>query len=132
MFKFPVFNQVQTKCFPIVSGSFFVRNQGARQLTPCRQLWLSDDNAVISAPTGAGKTVLFEIALLKALQADSEAQAVYIAPTKSLCTERYNDWLKRLKPIFKHGITQKSEVVVELTGDSGFDALKNAKEARLM
>ena len=94
---------------------------------------MTDDNVVVSAPTGAGKTVLFEIAMLKALQADQEAQAVYIAPTKSLCTERFNDWNKRLRPIFKHGKKRTKEaVVVELTGDSGFEALQSAKEARLM
>lgn len=72
--------------------------------------------------------------MLKALQKDPESAAVYIAPTKSLCTERFNDWTRRLKPVFKHGKKKGANcpVVVELTGDTDLEALAAAKEARLM
>ena len=54
----------------------------------------TERNLVVSAPTGSGKTVLFELALLKALRADGakpDRIAVYLSPMKSLCGERYRD-----------------------------------------
>ena len=47
---------------------------------------------VVTAPTGAGKTVLFELAMIRLWQCEKEGQIVYIAPTKSLCSERQRDW----------------------------------------
>ena len=50
---------------------------------------------VISAPTGAGKTVLFEIAMIRCMQDSTSNKIVYMAPTKSLCGERVKDWQKK-------------------------------------
>ena len=71
----------------------------------------TNDNIVVSAPTGAGKTCLFEMAMAKlftvALQTNSRNQngiaqqlskhrkIVYIAPSKALCDERFEDWSRR-------------------------------------
>ena len=68
----------------------------------------TNDNIVVSAPTGAGKTCLFEMAMAKlftvALQTNGRKQngisqqlskhrkIVYIAPSKALCDERFEDW----------------------------------------
>jgi replicative superfamily II helicase len=62
----------------------------------------SDANVVVSAPTGAGKTALFEMALVRLLFDPDRAhtgaarKAVYISPTKALCEERFQDWSTRL------------------------------------
>jgi hypothetical protein len=72
----------------------------------------SDDNIVVSAPTGAGKTAVFEMALARFLVNDLQLRnpgqsmgpqrvsmnrkIVYIAPSKALCEERYDDWKERL------------------------------------
>ena len=62
----------------------------------------SDANVVVSAPTGAGKTALFEMALVRLLFDPDRAhtgaarRAVYISPTKALCEERFLDWSTRL------------------------------------
>ena len=58
----------------------------------CVQILKTDENMVVTAPTGAGKTVLFELAMIRLWQNEKEGQIVYIAPTKSLCSERYRDW----------------------------------------
>lgn len=70
--------------------------------------WHSGENMLISAPTGAGKTVCFELAILrhihgalktskiKHLQSNClEGKIVYIAPTKSLCSEKLESWQQR-------------------------------------
>lgn len=70
----------------------------------------SDDNVVVSAPTGAGKTCIFEMAMGRLFTGASASSAsvkdipksrkiVYISPSKALCDERYNDWTKRLADI---------------------------------
>jgi ATP-dependent DNA helicase HFM1/MER3 len=69
----------------------------------------SNDNIVVSAPTGAGKTALFEIAMARFFLADLQSKGmhhsrsqisnarkiVYISPSKALCEERYDDWSQR-------------------------------------
>lgn len=109
IFKFGVFNAMQSTCFDTI--------------------YHSDDNAVISAPTGAGKTALFELAILRLFaSADADAKVVYIAPTKSLCSERARDWKT------KFGRLGLGWGVVELTGDSraGAGSLKDVGEARII
>jgi len=68
----------------------------------------STDNIVVSAPTGAGKTALFEMAMGRLFDGYSvdhsseipkSQKIVYISPSKALCDERYNDWKTRLAQI---------------------------------
>ncbi|KAF8499942.1 P-loop containing nucleoside triphosphate hydrolase protein, partial [Gautieria morchelliformis] len=108
-FKFGVFNAIQSQCYDIMMN------------TP--------GNTVISAPTGSGKTVLFELALIRMLMGRNshDIKCVYMAPTKALCSERYRDWSAKLDPI---GIK-----CCELTGDTvgyGRDALRDAKTSTVL
>ena len=46
-----------------------------------------------TAPTGSGKTVLMELAIIRVLlNYGSNSKIIYMAPTKSLCSERVKDW----------------------------------------
>ncbi|KAK7476597.1 hypothetical protein BaRGS_00032143 [Batillaria attramentaria] len=105
IFQFPFFNAVQSMAFD--------------------QLLYTDQSVVVSAPTGSGKTVLFELALVRLLLctqvAPSNIRVVYMAPMKSLCSERVGDWKQKLSPL---GLE-----CLELTGDSDltdFTALHHA------
>lgn len=51
----------------------------------------TDSNLIVSAPTSSGKTVLFEMAILKYSHLTSPI-CLYLAPIKSLCHEKYNQW----------------------------------------
>jgi len=76
---------------------------------------------VVSAPTGSGKTAVFELAMVKALDENDNAKMIYISPTKSLCNERLRDWEAKFASL--------NVRCMELTGDTGntnFAALANA------
>ncbi|KAL0440541.1 UNVERIFIED_CONTAM: DExH-box ATP-dependent RNA helicase DExH12 [Sesamum latifolium] len=94
--QFKHFNPVQTQVFTI--------------------LYNSDDNVLVAAPTGSGKTICAEFAILRNHQKgpDSVMRAVYIAPIEALAKERYLDWKKK----FGEGLGMR---VVELTGETATD-----------
>lgn len=75
----------------------------------------SNGNLVISAPTAAGKTVLLELGIVRNFTIDAQspqkARVVYLAPTKSLCSEKIRDWKSSFE--LKKGLK-----VMECTGDS--------------
>ncbi|EUC66319.1 P-loop nucleoside triphosphate hydrolase, putative [Rhizoctonia solani AG-3 Rhs1AP] len=112
VFKFGVFNAMQSQCFDTAVNT--------------------DSNMVISAPTGAGKTVLFELSVIRLLQYENNvsqtmSKCVYMAPTKAICSERSRDWSAK----FNHlGVK-----CCELTGDtmkSGRSAWKEAKDCAII
>ena len=66
--QFRHFNPIQTQVFTVLSNS--------------------DDNVLVAAPTGSGKTIYAEFALLRLHQkgTDSVFRCVYIAPIEALAT----------------------------------------------
>ncbi|CCF60359.1 hypothetical protein KAFR_0J02950 [Kazachstania africana CBS 2517] len=76
IFQFTHFNRMQSESF--------------------KHIYECDNNCVISSPTGSGKTVLFELAILQLLRIPQviieNLKILYIAPTKSLCSEIFNKW----------------------------------------
>lgn len=78
VFPFEYFNKMQSEAF--------------------KDIYESQLNCIVSAPTGSGKTVLFELAIISELNKLSdtcEFKALYIAPTKSLCNEKYEHWKRK-------------------------------------
>ncbi|CBI34887.3 unnamed protein product, partial [Vitis vinifera] len=114
-FSFRYFNSLQSECF---SACF-----------------LSDVNMVISAPTGSGKTVLFELCILRLLSrfiseegrfihVKGTLKTIYIAPSKALVQEKLRDWNQKLGSL---GIN-----CLELTGDNEFYNIRNIQEADII
>ncbi|XP_068055962.1 probable ATP-dependent DNA helicase HFM1 isoform X4 [Anomalospiza imberbis] len=97
--EFPYFNYAQSKALD--------------------DLLYTDRNFVICAPTGSGKTVMFELAITRLLMEAPlpwlSIKVVYMAPIKALCSQRFDDWKEKFGPI---GLTCK-----ELTGDTLMDDL---------
>lgn len=106
LFHFPVFNAVQSKCF--------------------QSVYKCDDNVVLAAPTGSGKTVVMELAICRLLNTlkDEQFKVVYQAPTKSLCSERFRDWSRKFQTL---GLQ-----CAELTGDTDHNQLKNVQNSQII
>ncbi|CAN0004702.1 unnamed protein product, partial [Heterosigma akashiwo] len=103
LYKFDYFNPIQGQAFHV--------------------LYHTDKNVLVGAPTGSGKTVIGELAILRMLNraGRGNAKAVYIAPLKALARERLKDWRRKLGGGL--GLS-----VLELSGDvtPDFGALKRA------
>jgi ATP-dependent DNA helicase HFM1/MER3 len=106
VFPFPNFNAVQSKSF--------------------QKVYKSDDNFVLSSPTGSGKTAILELAICRAINTNATGQykIIYQAPTKALCSERQRDWQKKFAPLDLN--------CIELTGDSDSVDLRNVQTANII
>ncbi|NXX14413.1 HFM1 helicase, partial [Podargus strigoides] len=106
--EFPYFNYAQSKALD--------------------DLLYTDKNFVICAPTGSGKTVMFELAITRLLMEAPlpwlNIKVVYMAPIKALCSQRFEDWKEKFGPI---GLSCK-----ELTGDTVMDDLFEIHHAHII
>lgn len=78
-------------------------------------LYTTDENVFIGAPTGSGKTVCAEFALLRHWSKADSGRAVYIAPFQELINLRFQDWQSRL------GGLRSGKSIVKLTGETTAD-----------
>lgn len=74
-------------------------------------LFHTDENMLIGAPTGSGKTVTAELTALRVFQTQPKGLVVYVAPLKALVRERARDWRQRL-------CGKLGKKLVELTGEA--------------
>jgi len=88
-FKF--FNPIQTQCF----GSLFE----------------SDQNVLICAPTGSGKTVCAELAMLRLFSTNPTGKCVYVVPKTEIVESVYLKWSTTLTEVL-------DVQVVKLTGET--------------
>ncbi|KXX76301.1 ATP-dependent DNA helicase MER3 [Madurella mycetomatis] len=106
IFPYGLFNAVQSKCFNIVYGT--------------------NDNLVVAAPTGSGKTAILELAICKLAlnRGNGNFKIVYQAPTKALCAEKARDWGKK----FSH----MNLKCAELTGDTSQAEMRRVGDASII
>ncbi|KAK2163706.1 hypothetical protein LSH36_75g12085 [Paralvinella palmiformis] len=98
--KFPFFNPVQTQVFNAVYDS--------------------DENVFIGAPTGSGKTICAEFAILRALSQNPDCRCVYCTPKEALAEQVYHNWQNMFG-------MQLGKKVVLLTGETATDLKLLAK-----
>ncbi|KAL5749048.1 hypothetical protein ACOSQ2_026345 [Xanthoceras sorbifolium] len=90
LYKFSHFNPIQTQIFHV--------------------LYHTDSNVLLGAPTGSGKTISAELAMLRLFNTQPDMKVIYIAPLKAIVRERMSDWRNRL-------VSQLGKKMVEMTGD---------------
>ena len=74
----------------------------------------TDDNVLLCAPSGSGKIIAAEFALLRLFKHNASGRAVFIAPTEALCQHRFEAWGQK----FGVGLQKR---VVKLTGETAAD-----------
>lgn len=93
--KVQAFNKIQTQVF--------------------QALYNSDDNVFIGAPTGSGKTICAEFALLRLWSKPNAPRAVCIEPFQDMVDQRVVEWRA------KFGSIQGGKDIVALTGETSAD-----------
>ncbi|XP_048478525.1 probable ATP-dependent DNA helicase HFM1 [Plutella xylostella] len=102
VFTYPFFNLVQSK---IIEDALY-----------------SDKSMVVCAPTGSGKTVVFEMAIVQLLMKlddmnyTDDFKIIYMAPVKAVCSERLSEWYPKF--------TRLGLLCIEVTGDTDVDFSK--------
>lgn len=104
LFSYEYFNPIQTQVF--------------------HTLYHTDQNVLLGAPTGSGKTVAAELAVLRLQRETPHLKAVYLGPLKALVQERLTDWDRKF-------VRTLGKKMVELTGEFTPDVLA-LKEADII
>lgn len=92
---FDTFNKVQTQVFS--------------------SLFKTNDSVFVGAPTGNGKTICAEFAILRHWSSQASGRAVYIAPFQELVDQRLADWQGRLSKV------AGGKQIVKLSGETTAD-----------
>jgi pre-mRNA-splicing helicase BRR2 len=93
--SFANFNKIQTQVF--------------------QALFTTDENVFIGAPTGSGKTICAEFALLRLWSKKDASRAVCIEPYQDMVNMRVDEWSEKFANL------QGGKVVVALTGEQSQD-----------
>ncbi|XP_077966042.1 putative ATP-dependent DNA helicase HFM1 [Styela clava] len=101
------------------------------QSTVLDDVLYTDNPLVVCAPTGSGKTMIFELAIIRMLlkcdeysRPHSEQKIIYMAPIKALCAQRHSEWGHKFESI--------NLKCTQLTGDSNNDDLAELQKANII
>jgi pre-mRNA-splicing helicase BRR2 len=78
-------------------------------------LYTSDENVFIGAPTGSGKTICAEFALLRLWSKREQPRAVCIEPYQEMVDQRVKEWQAKFSKL------QGGKEIVSLTGETSAD-----------
>jgi pre-mRNA-splicing helicase BRR2 len=78
-------------------------------------LYTTSESVFVGAPTGSGKTICAEFALLRAFESDAEAKCVYIVPHAELCQKQVREWRETFGKILgKNVLSLTGEVTADI------------------
>jgi len=92
--SFPCFNPIQTQVF--------------------NAIYNGDENVFVGAPTGSGKTICAEFALLRAFTRDPDSRSVYVTPVEAVAELIYKEWREKFE-------VRLGKRVALLTGETSTD-----------
>jgi pre-mRNA-splicing helicase BRR2 len=105
LYGFKQFNPIQTQTF--------------------HELFKTDRNCLVCAPSGSGKLVCAEFAIHRMLVSDPDGKCVYVAPKDDVVDIVHKNWSKRLGSILQ------PNQVVKLTGETASD-LRLLSQAKIV
>jgi helicase len=83
-----------------------LKKQNISQLRPCQEqsikkgLFSTNKNQLVCTPTGSGKTLVAEMAMLQAILL-KKRKVIYIVPLKALASEKYKEFVELYGNLFK-------------------------------
>ncbi|ETE58282.1 small nuclear ribonucleoprotein helicase, partial [Ophiophagus hannah] len=98
--------------FEPLPPQYFIRVVSDRWLL-FNTVYNSDENVFVGAPTGSGKTICAEFAILRMLLQNVEGRCVYITPMEALAEQIFLDWYEKFQ--------ERLLKVVLLTGETSTD-----------
>jgi len=90
LFPFREFNPIQTQSF--------------------HELYKTDRNVLVCAPSGSGKLALASLAILRDIQTNPKGKYVYVAPLKDIANETFKLWKNKYSTLL-------NDQIVQLTGE---------------
>ena len=105
LYSFREFNPIQTQSF--------------------HELFKTDRNCLVCAPSGSGKRACAEFAVLRMLTTNSEGKCVYVAPTDEIAIPLFEAWDTLFGTLLRKG------AVVRLSGETTPD-LKSVAEGKII
>ena len=105
LFGYKEFNPIQTQTF--------------------HELFKTDRSCLVCAPSGSGKTVCAEFAILRMLTTNAEGKCVYVAPSDDIADPVFEQWNNRFGSLLRSGS------IVRLSGETTPD-LKLLAEGKII
>lgn len=95
VFDFDEFNSIQTQTF--------------------HQLFKTDENCLICAPPGSGKTVCAEFSMVRTLVNGPDGKCLYVAPNNDILQPIFDRWIQKFGPII--GVSSIAVLVGDVSAD---------------
>ncbi|KAL7572112.1 hypothetical protein ACA910_001749 [Epithemia clementina (nom. ined.)] len=110
---------------PALSRIFTVKEFTPIQSQTFHELFKTDRNCIVLAPSGSGKSICGVFAILRMLSTVPDGTCVYVAPHAEIADATFSDWQPMLGKMLSKGAVEK------LTGDTTSD-LKILGSARVV
>ena len=94
-------------------------NENINQFNPIQtqtfnNLYNTDDNILIGAPSSSGKTMCAEVAMLRLFDTNPEGRCVYVTPVQHLAEIIYAEWQPRFDNLGKKTVLLTGETATDL------------------
>lgn len=88
----------------------FLKKEGLKELRPSQEksiksgLFENNNNQIIATPTGSGKTLVAELAMLDTIL-NKKKRVIYVVPLKALASEKYKEFKQKYSEHLSVGVS---------------------------